>query len=159
MGDPHWDLKASDSRLQDRAFVKSDLWEPDTFAPLEAFLRSDGRCLFVLYERTASVGWLAWLQRMANNGKTAFFVGCDRIKLRSYLARPNGSEKWTWYKGLWEIWVVRLDDCGPNKGVDQRQFPIRVSGLFWATKVLGPQCLLVAPKWGPPAPKFSAACG
>ena len=38
--------------------------------------------------------------------------------MRSYLDRPNGSEKWTWYKVLWEMWVVRLDDFGPRKGVD-----------------------------------------
>ena len=154
MGGPHWDLKASDSRLPDRAFVRSDLWEPDTFAPLEAFLRSDGRCLFVLHETTASVGWSAWLQRMVNKGKATVFAGCDRLKMRSYLDRPNGSEKWTWYKGLWEMWVVRLNNFGPNKGVDQRQFPFACQGIFGRLKLWDPNAFWSPLSEEPPPPNF-----
>ena len=55
------------------------------FAPLEAFLRSKDRCLFVLHDRAASVGWSAWLQGLANKGKACVFAGCDRLKMRVYL--------------------------------------------------------------------------
>ena len=54
--------------------------------------------------------------------------------MRSSVEWPNGSKKWTWYKGLWEMWVVRLDNFGPNKGLDQRQFPFMCQGIYWRLK-------------------------
>jgi hypothetical protein len=133
-GGPSVDLPASDSRLPDRVFIRSDLWEPESFAPLEAFLRSKDRCLFVLHERTLSVGWLAWLQSMANRGSACVFAGCDRLKVRVYLQRSNGSESWAWYKGLWELWAVRLDGQGFGGGVDLLQFPFACRGIFGRLK-------------------------
>ena len=73
-GGPSLDLQASDSWLPERAFVRSDLWEPEFFAPLEAFLWSKDRCLFVLDERTLSVGWAGGYRVWEKEAVPAFFL-------------------------------------------------------------------------------------
>ena len=87
--------------LPDRIFIRTYVWEPDSFNQIEAFVSHDDKTMTVLHDRLQAE---QMAPKLANQGKAAVFASCDRIKTRAYLESRTGNKKWYWKKGVWEMW-------------------------------------------------------
>ena len=127
-------VSASQPSLPHSLFIRTDLWEPESFCAIEAMLATEERKLIVLHDRTASVPWSAWLQKPANRGHACVFAACDRIKMRAYMDTRRGNERWYWYKGVWEMWCIRTDGKGMGTDVHPENVTHATQGIFGRMK-------------------------
>ena len=67
-------VTAGHPSLPDRIFARTDVWEPDSFTQIEAFLSHDNRTMTVLHDRSQGAGRSGWLQKLANQERAAVFA-------------------------------------------------------------------------------------